>query len=337
MNTPRPTRTTCAHPVAARRRLCRLLSAGALAFAFTGHAAAADPARILVPFPAGGAADFMGRLLAEKLKDELGQQVLVENRPGAGTRLAAETLKQSKPDGATVLLTPLDPMVIAPAIFTKLRYDPATDFTPITDVASLQFGLAVSGASPYKTLADYTQAAKVNRDLATLGISALGTSLHFVAFDFVRQSKADISIVPFQGGPAMVTNVIGGQIPAIMDGMTVFTEHHRAGKLRVLAVSGARRSPDLPDVPTFAESGYPSLVAAATYVLYAPAGTPAAQVTSWNQAMRKVLAMPDVRSRLEKVGYEVSHGSSPAEVKAHASRTAERWLPVIKASGFKGD
>lgn len=299
--------------------------------------AADPPARILVPFPPGGAADLMARILAEKLKDELGRQVLVENKPGAGTRLAAETLKQAAPDGATVLMTTVEPLVIAPMVYRTLRFNPATDFMPISEIASLEFAVVVAGTSPYRTLAQYLTAVKANRDLALIGITSPGTTAHFFAFDFAGTTRIDAQLVPFQGGPALVTNVVGGQIPAVIDATTVFAEHHRANKLRILAVSSAKRLPDLPAVPTFAESGFPSLVAGATYVLYAPKGTPDAQIQKWNQALRKALALPEVRAKLEKVGYDVSEGSSPEQVMAKTRTISERLAPIVKASGFKGD
>lgn len=295
------------------------------------------PARFIVPFPAGGAADAMARVLVDKLKDELKQGVIVENRPGASTRVAAEVLKQATPDGNTVLMTLLDTMVIAPLVYNNLRYDPDRDFVPITEVAAVNYGLAVSANAPYRSLDDYVKAAKSDRNVATLGVSGLGSVLHFLAFDFTRQSHADISIVPFQGGPAMVTNLIGNQIGSAIDGLGVFMEQHRSRKIRVLAVSGKQRSSQLPDVPTFSEQGYPSLVVSSGYALYAPARTPANQVSRWNAAMRKVLAMPEVRRRIQDIGYEPLAGSTPDEVTQLRKRLLEHWAPIVRTVGYKGD
>lgn len=320
-----------------RRPRGGLLALIALAFIASASPAIANSTRMLIPFPAGGAADFMGRLLADKLKAELNRNVIIENRPGAGTRLAADALKRATPDGNTVLLAALEPLLIAPAVYSNVKFDVATDFAPITDVAAVQFGLAVSSASPYKTAAQYVQAAASDRDQAMLGITSLGTIGHFFAFDFVTHTKADLALIPFQGGPALMTNLIGGQVPAIFDATTVFTEQHHAQKIRVLAVSGTKRASRLPDVPTFAESGYPSLTLTANYVLYAPVGTPAAEVAKWNAAVRKVLAMPDVRSKLEQAGYEVATGSSPEDTRRKVQQIGERILPLVKASNFKGD
>lgn len=309
----------------------------AMGLGMTQAACAEAPARFIVPFPAGGAADAMARVLVEKLRDELKQTVIVENRPGASTRVAAEVLKQAAPDGNTVLLTLFDTMVIAPLVYSNLRYDADKDFAPITEVAAVNYGLAVSASSPYRSLADYIKAAKTDRNAATLGVSGLGSVLHFIAFEFTRKAGADISIVPFQGGPAMVTNLVGNQIGSAVDGLGVFVEQHRAHKIRVLAVSGKQRSSQLPDVPTFSEQGYPSLIVGSGYALYAPAGTPPAQVSRWNAAMGKVLAMPDVRSRIQNIGYEPLAGSTPLEVTQLKKRLVEHWAPIVKTVGFRGD
>ncbi|AOY94952.1 ABC transporter substrate-binding protein [Cupriavidus sp. USMAA2-4] len=313
------------------------LCAGAALPRAASATSAQSVARIIVPFPPGGPADFMGRLLAEKLKDTLGRTVLVDNRPGAGTRVAAEALKHAPADGGTVLLTPVDTMVIAPLIYSNLRYQPATDFTAITDVAGVQFGLAVPADAPYKTLAQFVQAARAEPKAHSIGISTVGTLLHFLATEFVARARTGSTIVPYRGGSPLVTEVLGKQIAAGMDATTTFVEYHRAGKLRVLAVAGERRADALPAVPTFAEAGYPELVAASRYLLYAPAATPPAVLGQWQQSVRKALAMGDVRDKLERTGYDLLAGSSPEEVARYVSGVSERWGPVIKASGFKGD
>lgn len=293
--------------------------------------------RIIVPFPPGGPADYMGRLLAEKLRDVLGRTVMVDNRPGAGTRLAAEVLKNAPADGQTVLMSPVDPMFIGPVIYSSLRFNPVTDFRAVTDVAGVQFGLAVNATSPIKTLAEFVQAARARPEKHSIGISAVGTLLHFLAEEFVTQSRAGSTLVPYRGGAPMITELLGNQLPAGMDATTTFIELHRAGKLRVLAVAGDRRADALPEVPTFAESGYPDLVASSRYLLYVHANMAPAAAAQWQQALRKVLAMPDVREKLARTGYDLLSGASPEEVARYSNGLAARWLPVIKASGFKGD
>jgi len=293
--------------------------------------------RIIVPFPAGGQADFMARLLSEKLKDELGRTIIVENRFGAGTRLAAEALKNAPADGNTVLLAPMDPMFIGPLIYNNMRFNPVTDFKTIIDVVGIQFGLAVNANSPIKTLAQFVQAAKANPEKYPIGITTVGTLLHFLAVEFAAQSRTGSTLVPYRGGAAMATELLGNQLTAGMDATATFKEYHRAGKLRVLAVAGDKRADALPDVPTFAESGYPNLVASSRYLLYVHANTAPAVATQWAQAMRKVLAMPDVREKLGQTGYELLPSSTPEEVAKYTDALAARWTPVIKATGFKGD
>ena len=146
-----------------------------------------------------------------------------------------------------------------------------------------------------------------------------------------------MTIVPFQGGPAMVTNLMGNQIGAAMDGLGVFLEAHRARKLRILAVSGSKRASQLPEVPTFVEAGFPSLTSGSSYALYAPAGTPEAQINRWNKAMRKVLALPEVQARILNIGYEPLPGSSPTEVTQLRQKMVEHWEPIVKASNYKSD
>jgi tripartite-type tricarboxylate transporter receptor subunit TctC len=279
----------------------------------------------------------MGRLLSEKLKETLGRTVIVDNRPGAGTRVAAEVLKNAPADGNTVLLAPVDPMFIGPLIYSNMRFNPATDFTAVTDVAGVQFGLAVSASSPIKTLADFVKAARAQPAEHSIGISTVGTLLHFLAVEFVSQSRTGCTLVPYRGGGAMVTELMGNQIAAGMDAITTFTELHRSGKLRVLAVAGEKRADALPGVPTFAESGFPNLVTSSRYLLYVRANTPPDMATQWYQSVRKVLAMPDVREKLARAGYDILPGGTADEVGRYASALSARWTPVIKASGFKGD
>ena len=324
---------------AAQRRKLALLG-GLLAAAGLPMGAGAqskDYATMLMPFPPGGAGDFLARVLADKLKAELGRNVVVDNRPGGATRIAGEALRNAPADGGTVLLSPVDPMFIGPAIYSGMRYDPMKDFRPITDVATLQFGIAVAANSPHKTLAQYLQAARTQPAQADIGISLIGSLLHFLSMDFIAQSATKGQIVPYKGGTPMLNDLLAGQIPAGMDATTTFMEFHRAGKIRVLAVSGSRRAASLPDVPTFAESGFPDLVATSGYVVYARADTPPAAIAQWNQALRKVLAQDEVRSKLLHTGYDAVPGSEPAEVAAATERAAARWLPVIRKSGFKGD
>ncbi|WP_404300962.1 tripartite tricarboxylate transporter substrate-binding protein [Alicycliphilus denitrificans] len=320
------------------RRQFLALGAAPLAAAQVSPAwASSAPVRFVVPFPAGGAADAMARVIVDALKDDFNQPIIVDNRAGASTRVAAEVLKNSPADGNTVLMTLMDTMVIAPLVYNNLRYNPEKDFAPITTVADLTYGIAVNAASPYKTLDDYLKAARSDKQVAALGVSGLGSLLHFLAYDFTRQSKVDISIIPFQGGPVMVTNLLGNQIGSAIDGLGVFLEHHRNNKLRILAVSSKQRLSHLPEVPTFTELGYPSLLVDSGYSLYAPAGTAATHITRWNAAMRKVLVRPEVRQKIQTIGYQPTQGSAPEDVTKLRQRLIEHWTPIVKATGYKSD
>ncbi|MGH8847423.1 MAG: tripartite tricarboxylate transporter substrate-binding protein, partial [Polaromonas sp.] len=240
-------------------------------------------------------------------------------------------------DGNTVLLAPVDPMFIGPVIYNNMRFNPASDFKAVTDVAGVQFGLAVNANSPFKTLGEFVQAAKARPENHAIGISTVGTLLHFLAVEFVAQSRTGSTLVPYRGGAAMATDLLGNQVSAGMDATTTFTEYHRAGKLRVLAVAGDKRADALPGVPTFAESGFPTLVASSRYLLYVHANTAPAAAAQWYHGLRKVLAMPDVREKLAHAGYDLLAGAMPEEVAKYTDTLAARWLPVIKASGYKGD
>lgn len=321
------------------RRQILALGASTLAAAYAPQALSANvPARFVVPFPAGGAADVMARVIVDALKDDIGQTIIIDNRPGASTRVAAEYVKNAPPDGNTVLMTLMDTMVLAPMVYNNLRYNPEKDFAPITSVAEITYGIAVNASSPYQTLDDYIKAAKTDRKVASaLGVSGLGSVLHFVAYDFTRQSGADMSIIPFQGGPVMVTNLMGNQIGSAIDGIGVFVEHHRNRKLRILAVSSKQRVSQLPDVPTFTELGYPTLVVDSSYSLYAPANTPNNHIARWNTALRKVLAKPEVRQKIQTIGYEPTAGSAPEDVTQLRQRLVTHWAPIVKATGYNSD
>jgi tripartite-type tricarboxylate transporter receptor subunit TctC len=323
------------------RREFVLSSAGLVAtvapFSASSQSSGNTVLKIMVPFPAGGSADFVARLLAEKLKDELGRPVIVDNRPGAGTRLAPEVLKNSPPDGNTILLSPMDPMIIAPLIYDNLRYNPVKDFVPITDIVGFQFGLAVKGDSPIKNIDQLAQAARKDPSAGNLGVTALGTTLHFLALELLAKAHIQGRLIPYRGGQQMVTEILGGQLASGMDITPTLMEQHRSGKLRVLAVSGQRRADSLPDVPTMGELGHPDLAVSGKYMVYAPARTPREEIAKLNQALRKVIAFPDVRQKLGIAGFDLVPGMTPEETSKFSADAVARWTPVVKASGFKGE
>lgn len=309
------------------------------ALALALPAARADngvPARILVGFPPGSSFDAIARMLADKLKDELKRQVLVENKPGAGGRLAVGVLKAAPADGSVVMLGPDALTAMYPLTYSKLGYDPAKDLVPVGTVSEFPFALN-SGADPaVKTLAEYVAWAKRNPDKATFGIPARGAPHHFFGLLLGDTIGVRMTDVPYQGGAPLLMALMGGQVSSSIDVFGGTIEQHRAGKIRMLAVSSARRMPQAPDVPTFAELGYPTITGMGFNGLYAPAGTPTHVVDQWNRALNKVLGEAEVRARLESWGF-VAGGGAPEALAARGQAGYERWAPIIKASGFRAD
>lgn len=321
-----------------RRQFVRTASASLLAAAFTCGAFAQEgpPARILVGFPAGGSFDAIARIVADKVKTELNRPVIVDNKVGAGGRIAVDVLKASPPDGSVLMLGPDALTALYPFTFNKLNYDARKDLVAVTTVAEFPFAIA-SGADPkVSSLAEYVAWARKNPTKANYGIPALGAPHHFFGMVLGDSIGVKMENIPFQGSAPMGLALMGGQISSSIDVMSSLTEAHKAGKIRMLAVSSEKRVPQAPDVPTFAESGYPAITATGFNALYAPAGTPAAVVATWSRAVAKALDMPDVKEKLFNMGYQPV-GKGPDELQARNEAAARKWEPVIKASGFKAD
>lgn len=320
-----------------RRTFTPALVAAALALAVATGAQAQDRVlRILVGFPAGVSVDVVTRIVAEKMKDELKRPVIVDNRPGAGGRLAAELLKNAAPDGNTVMVTPIVVPVLAPMVFNKLNYNPDTDFTPVGRVSDFGFALAVPASLPVKNLKDYAAWLKANPQQANFGSPAAGSLPHFFGVMIGNALSVDMVHVPFNGGAALQSAVLGGHVPAGIDVVMEWQQNAKAGKVTVLATSGAQRSKVLPDVPTFREAGFPEVVGNGWFAMYAPAKTPATQVDEINRALNKALALPEVRERFAGLGLEPGTGS-PADLQKTMADDTRRWGPVVRKSGFKAD
>jgi len=317
-----------------RRHLLALPAAALLPAA--ARAQADRNIRILVGFPPGGSIDIVARLLAEKMKDELKANILIENKPGAGGRVAADLLKSAPADGSTFMLTPVVVPVLAPLVFSKLNYNPATDFAPVGHVCSFNFARSVPASLPVRTVPEFVAWLKANPQKANFGSPAPGSLPHFFGEMISRDAQADMVHVPFAGGAAMMTAIMGGQVSAGIDVLLESLEAHRSGKVRILAISGERRSAVLPDVPTFRESGFPNIVASGWFGMYAPARTPEASITAMNRALNRALTQPDVLDRFGKLALEPGGGSAADLTRLEQSSTA-RWAPVVKATGFRAD
>ncbi len=312
-----------------------LLLAPALSWAQT-PATNKPPVKVLVGFAPGGGADIIARLFADKLREPWGTTVIVENRTGAGGRIAAEALKSAVPDGTTVMLAPIVVPVLASLIYTNLNYDPVKDFAPLSLVGFFQFGFAVGGSHPAKTMQEYVAWVKANPLQANFGSPAPGSLPHFFGAMIGRGMGVDMQHIAYKGGAPMLNDLVGGQIPAGIDTHIELLELDRSGKIRVLATSGASRSPLLPNVPTFKEAGFSGIEGSGWYAFYAPAKTPAAVVDALSRAIVAVTQMPDVKERLTKMGVEVQ-GSTPQQLAKLMADDTAKWAPVIKASGFKGE
>lgn len=310
--------------------------AGSLTLAAAAQAQVDKPVRLLVGFPPGGSADIAARLLTERVGAELKQPVVVDNKPGAGGRIAAELLKNASPDGTTLLLTPIVVPVLAPLVFSRLAFNPATDFAPVGQVANFQFAVSVNAAHPAKNMQELVAWYKANSALANYGTPGAGSLPHFFGVMLANGAGIDLVHVPFNGGGPLMNALVGNQVSAAIDTMVDQIELMRSGKIRMLATSGATRSPLLPDVPTIVESGFKGVEGTSWFAIYAPAKTPPATIQQLNAALNKALAAPELRERFIKLGLEPT-GGSPAELAAIMQRDTERWAPVIKASGFRGD
>lgn len=292
--------------------------------------------RVLVGFQAGVSIDVVTRIFAEKMKDELKRPVIVDNRPGAGGRLAADLLKSAAPDGNTVMVTPIVVPVLAPMVFSKLGYNPDTDFVPVGKVCDFSFALAVPANSPAKNLKEYAAWLKANPQQANFGSPAAGSLPHFFGVMIGSALNVDMVHVPFNGGAALQSAVLGGHAPAGIDVVMEWQQNAKSGRVNVLATSGAQRSKVMPDVPTFKEQGFPDAVGQGWFAMYAPAKTPQSSIEEINKALNKALANPEVRERFASLGLEVG-GGSPADLQKTMQEDAKRWGPVVKKSGFRAD
>lgn len=294
------------------------------------------PIRLVVPTPPGSALDVVGRMIAEKLKVALGQPVLVENRAGAAGMLGAEFVAKAAPDGYTLLLGGGATHGANSAVYKKLRYDPEKDFAPITILIRAEWGLFVNAAFPAGTVRELIALARAQPGRLNYASFGQGSVNQLMMEQLMAMTGIDLVHVPYKGQVAAQIGVITNDAQLMIDGIGASSGHVKSGKMKMIAVGGASRSPLAPDVPTVSESGVPGFVASSNYAVYAPAGTPRDIVKTLNQELLSMLKQPDVRQRLISQAYEVV-GSTPEELAEEVSREIRKWQRLVLERKLKFD
>lgn len=316
----------------------RLLAFAVLAAAAWGAAApaAAQSGRqvhLLVGFPPGGGTDAIARLLAEKMKDDLGT-VLVENKPGAGGQLAAQALKAATPDGSTIFISHDHTISILPLVVRNAGYDSHKDFVPVAGFATFVNAFAVSGGTPAKSVDEYVAWVRGQGGKGAVGIPAPASTPEFLVKVVGEKYKLDLVAAPYRGSAPMMADMLGNQIAAGVGSVPDFIENHKAGKLRVIAVLGDKRQAAMPEVPTFGELGLAGFEDMPYYGIFAPAGTPKAALDQLAAAIQKAVAAPDVRERLTAMGLTVGFMTG-AQLAERERAYTQVWAGIIKRSGFQ--
>ncbi len=311
------------------------LAAAALCGTAQAQSYPTKPVTIVVPFAPGGATDIMARQLAERLNKRLGQPVIVENKPGAGTMIASEYVAKAAPDGHTVLLA-ASSLGIAPSLYSKVNYDPVKDFTPVSLVASVIHVLEVHPSVPVKNVAELIAWLKANPTKANYGSVGAGTSTHLESELFNTMAGVKMTHVPYKGSAPALMDLVGGNLQVMFDAWASSGPFVKDGKTRLLAVTTAQRSKILPDVPTVAESGLPGYEAMPWLGFVAPAGTPTAAVNRFHAELMEVLKEPAVQEKFHSLGLDII-GNTPQEFGEFIKKDIAKWAKVVKDSGAKAD
>lgn len=318
-------------PLALRRAGGGALAA-ALALPGALRAQATRTTRLVVGFPPGGAIDVVARLVAKGLEERLGT-VVVDNRAGAGGRIAAETVKQAEPDGSTLLFAPAAVFAIYPHIHRNLRFDPAADFVPVGGLCQYPFAIAAGPASQAATLAALLQEARARPGALAYASPGLGTPQHFIGAGLARAGGVQMLHVPYRGGGEAMKDFLGGQVASMVAVAQVLVPQHRAGKARVLAVSSAARDPALPEVPTFAEAGFPGLTLDDWFALFAPAATPAPVRAELQEAATTLRASAAFAGELSRLGYQPM-GDAATALPGRLQAEGRRWGELVAVANF---
>lgn len=292
------------------------------------------PIKIYASFAAGGQSDILARIIADRLKDKLNRPVVVENKTGAGGRLAVEAVKTSPPDGSALVLANISHMGVAPLIYPDLPYNSTRDFAPISKVVEFQVALATGTQTAARDFLAMLAWLKANPGKGTSGNPGNGSLPHLYGMELATAAGLDLTQVPYRGGAPIVAALIQGDLAIGWAGIGDFLEQHRANQGRIVAVTGTRRSPLLADVPTFSELGYKALEPNGWIGVFAPAGLPAELITLYNRELVDVLTNPENKAKLESFGFVVT-ASTPDALKAQVEADLSKWKPIVETAGIK--
>lgn len=293
----------------------------------------------IVPFPAGGTTDVLGRLISQKLGAALGTSVIIDNKGGAGGSVGSEVASRAAPDGYTLLGGTISSHAINVSLYPRIGYDPRKSFSPVTLIGTNPVVLVVNQASPYKTLKDVLAASKTKPGGISSASAGTGTSQHLALELLAYKSGVKFTHVPYKGSGPAIQDVIGGQVEMMFDTTVVAGPHIQSGKLRAIAVTSAKRLPSMPDVPTIAESGVPGLQdfeVLSWQAIFVPAGTPAPIIDRLHTEIRKILAQPEMQEKLKSFGMQPSDMTT-TQIAAFQKSEVEKWAQVIKAANIKAD
>ena len=289
--------------------------------------------KIVFPFPAGGSADAIVRLVAEQLQNTGGRSVIVENKTGAGGRIGAQAVKEAPADGTTLLFAAAAQFTLQPHVLTNLGYDPFRDFVPLSRIVKFDQGLAVSSQVPARSISELVAWLKANPDQAAFGSPGAGTGAHFAALEFGRTFGIAMRHVPYRGTPAALPDRMAGRLPIYLASTAELVEHHRSGGIRILATAGADRLSMLPDIPTLKESGV-DIEAPGWFAFYATAGTPKAVAEALEKEIAAAARAPAVRAKIEVLGFQSTDTTAQSLMRVQRAEF-EAWAAVVKATGYK--